>query len=243
MIRFLGGTLYALLFLIIGSPMLLIENIKRKFNPAKADLSSLHIVQRALRTIWKICGTRLTVIGKEKIPADRPVLYVSNHKSYFDIIIGYSLCPGLTGYIAKDSLEKVPLLRNWMRRLYCLFINRDNPKESLRTIMTATDYIKKGISICIFPEGHRNPDDTLLPFKAGATKIAERTSCPIVPVAVTNTQSILKGHIPFVHPSHVIIEYGDPIFTDGLDRREKKALAQQTSDIIQKMLDKNKELI
>ena len=64
------------------------------------------MVQWAFRVIYRICGVKLTIIGQENVPKDTPVLYVANHNSYFDIIITYALCENLTGYIAKDSLEK-----------------------------------------------------------------------------------------------------------------------------------------
>ena len=85
--------------------------------------------------------------------SDEPVLYVGNHRSFFDILLTYSRCKRLTGYIAKKEMEKVPLLSIWMRFVYCLFLDRENPKEGLKTILKAIEYIKKGISICIFPEG------------------------------------------------------------------------------------------
>lgn len=70
-------------------------------------------------------------------------------------------------------MEHIPLLSTWMRFVYCLFLDRENPKEGLKTILTAIDYIKKGISICIFPEGTRNKGEELsmLPFKDGCLKI------------------------------------------------------------------------
>ena len=94
---------------------------------------------------------KVTVIGEENVP-DEPVLFIGNHRSFFDILLTYSRCKRLTGYVAKDSMEKIPLLSTWMRYLYCLFLNRENPKEGLKTILQAIEYVKKGISICIFPE-------------------------------------------------------------------------------------------
>ena len=223
--------------------MLLIESAKAKKDKARADRSSLRIVQRALRCVYKICGVRPTVIGLERIPKDEPVLYVCNHQSYFDIIVGYSLCPGLTGYIAKDNLEKVPLLRTWMRRLYCLFINREDARAGLKTILEAIEYVKSGISICIFPEGTRGDGKTLQEFKAGSLKIAEKTGCPIIPVAISNTHSVFLDHPPFAKPTHVIFEYGEPIPTKDLSREEKKNLTNHVKETIQAMLDHNQSLV
>lgn len=48
---------------------------------------------------------------------------LGNHSSYFDILLTYSQCPDLTGYVAKAEMLKYPLLRDWMKRLYCLFLD------------------------------------------------------------------------------------------------------------------------
>lgn len=243
MLRTIFAILYAIIFLVIGSPLLLVEAIIEKKDKPRADLSSLRIVQHALRCVYKICGVKPTVIGLDRIPKDEPVLYVCNHQSYFDIIVGYSLCPGLTGYVAKDDLEKVPLLRAWMRRLYCLFMNRDDARAGLKTILEAIETVKKGVSICIFPEGTRGDGKTLGEFHAGSLKIAEKTGCPIIPMAISNTHAVLLDHPPAVKPTHVVIEYGEPINTKDMSREEKKNLTALVKNSIQEMLDKNQSLI
>ena len=87
-----------------------------------------------------------------------------------------------------------------MKRIYCLFLNRKDPKEGLKTILTAIDYIKRGISICVFPEGTRNSGEELsmLPFKDGAFKISTKTGCAIIPISMNNTAEIFENHLPKV---------------------------------------------
>lgn len=241
MIRTIFAVLFAVVYLICGIPVLGIEWIIGKFNKEKMDVSSLRMVQWALGTIGKICGVKLTVIGKENIPKDQAVLYVCNHRSYFDIILGYSIMPGLTGYISKDDLEKVPLLNIWMRRLYCLFLNRTDMKQGLKTILKAIEYIKQGVSICIFPEGTRNRGEecSLLEFKEGSFKIAEKTGCPVIPMAISHTADVILNHMPKVTPCHVTIEYGEPIYPKELPKEQKRALGAMTKGRIQEMLDQH----
>ena len=241
MIRLILALLFLILYLIIGIPILGIEWLIAKFNKQAADISQLRMVQWAFRVVLFICGTKVTVIGEENVPKDQAVLYIGNHKSYFDIIITYARCPRLTGYIAKSDMQNVPLLRIWMRRLHCLFIDRENVKEALKTILAAIDNIKNGISMCIFPEGTRNKtEEQMLPFKEGSFKIAEKTGCPIIPMAITNTRDIIKDHIPFVKPTHVTIQYGTPVYPNELPKEEKRALGRYTQNIIQEMLDHEK---
>lgn len=243
MIRTILAVLFAILYLILGIPVLFVEWLIAKRNPKAAELSQLRMVQWAFRVILFICGTKVTVIGEEHVPKNEPVLYIGNHKSYFDIIITYARCPGLTGYIAKNNLEKVPLLNLWMRRLHCLFIDRDNVKEALKTILAGIDNIKNGISMCIFPEGTRNKNpEGLLPFKEGSFKMAEKTGCAIVPMAITNSADILENHFPRVKRTHVILEYGTPIYPNELDKETKKHLGAHCQTILADMLEEHKQM-
>ena len=130
--RTLFAVIYLLLFLILGLPILGIEWIISKFNKQHTDLVQLRIVQWGFRCISFISGIKLTVIGEENVPKDEAVLYIGNHRSIFDIIVTYARCPRPTGYIAKKGVNKVPILRLWMKRLHCIFLNRDDIKEGLK---------------------------------------------------------------------------------------------------------------
>ena len=244
MIRAILALLFAVLYLILGIPVLIVEWIIGKFNKKVMDVSSLRMVQWAFRVIMFICGVKLTVMGDENVPKDEPVLYICNHKSYFDIIITYSRCPNLTGYISKDTLGKVPLLNIWMKRLYCLFLDRKDIKQGLKTILTAIDYVKQGVSMCIFPEGTRNTSENLLlPFKAGSFKIAEKTNCTIIPMAITNSADILENHFPKVKPTHVVLQYGKPIHLKDLSKEEQKHLASYVQKDVEALLLDNQTML
>ena len=133
----------------------------------------------------------------------------------------------------------------WMRRIYCLFLDRDDPKEGLKTILTAIEYIKEGISICVFPEGTRNEGEELsmMPFKDGAFKIATKTGCPIIPVSMNNTAEIFENHFPKIRKTHVIIEYGKPVYPEELDKDTKKHIGSHVKGIILETLRKNASLL
>lgn len=241
MIRFILVVIIVVGFLILSIPILFIEWLIGKWNPRARDLSSLRIIQAVFRFILKVAGTKVTVIGEEHVPKDRPVLYIGNHNSFFDILVTYSRCPNLTGYIAKDSMEKIPLLSTWMKRLHCLFLNRTDMKEGLKTILAGIDKVKSGISICIFPEGTRNKENhlELMPFKEGSMKISEKSGCPIIPMSLNNTASIFEDHFPKIKPTHVILEYGEPIYPKELSREDRKFLGAYTRNIISETVHKN----
>ena len=245
MIRLILVLFAVVAFLILSIPILIVEWLIGKKNPKLRDESSLHIVQFMFRLIQWLAGTKVTVIGEENVPKDIPVLYIGNHRSFFDIVITYARCPRLTGYVAKDSMKKVPLLSVWMERLYCLFLNRTRIKEGLKTILTGIEQIKNGISLCNFPEGTRNKGEELsmLPFKDGALKISTKTGCPIVPISMNNTAAIFENQFPRIKKTHVVIEYGEPVYPKELDKETQKHLGAYCQNIIQETIQKNAALL
>ncbi len=244
MVRFIIAATFVVLFLIFSYVLFFVEWIVGKISKQAKDYSSLRIVQWGFRVILWISGVKLTVIGKENVP-DEAALFVANHRSYFDILIMYVQCERLTGFVAKDAIEKIPSLRVWMRYLYCLFLNRHDVKQGMQVILQAIEYIKQGISICIFPEGTRNDGEelSLLPFKEGSFKIATKTGCPIVPVSINNSAEIFENHIPKLRKTHVIMEYGTPIEPNKLEKEELKHLGVTCQNIIQETMKKNAEKI
>lgn len=244
MIRLIFVVLFLILFLILSLPVMLVEWIIGKVNPNLRDYSSLRIVQWAFKVILLLAGVDVTVIGEEHIP-DEPVLYIGNHRSFFDVPITYSRCRRLTGFVSKKELEKVPLLSNWMRFLYCLFLDRDNVRSGLKTILTAIEQVKNDISIFIFPEGTRNKGEELsvLPFHDGSFKIAEKTGCPVIPVSINNSVQIFEAHFPIIRKTHVVLEYGEPIYPNTLDKEAKKQLGTYCHDLIEATIKKNAALV
>ena len=141
-------------------------------------------------------------------------------------------------------MKKIPLLRDWMRALNCQFLDRTDVKHGLKVILDCIELIKSGISVCVFPEGTRNKQDgEMLPFKEGSLKIAEKTGCLVIPVALTNTAEIFENHMPWIRSCKVVIQYGTPIEPKKLSREEQKHLGAYCRDVIQEMLEKNKSLI
>lgn len=232
-----------ILFLVLSLPVLLVCKLLYPHYPAQVDRFSLALIRIVMKVIFFLTGSKLTVLGEENVPKDQAVMYAGNHRSWFDVVITYSRVPALTGFISKKSIEKVPVINWWMNRLHCLFLDRDNIKEGLKTILAAIDTVKNGISIFIFPEGTRNKtSDAVLEFKAGSFKIAEKSGCLIVPVTLTNTEEILENHFPRIKKARIVLEYGKPIDLNTLDKEERKHINTYVQNIIAQTYIKNKQL-
>ena len=235
--------LYLVLYFIITIPILLVELIIGKFNRHAKVTSSQKIVAFNFKIILWLTGTKITAKGIENIPKNQPVLFVSNHRGFADIPVAYTTIPINVGFVAKKEMEHIPGLSWWMKLINCLFLDRENIKEGLKTILKGINYIENGYSMFIFPEGTRNQGDELLTFKQGSFKMAEKTGCPIIPVAFSNTDAVFEHQQPWVKKAHVIVEYGKPIDINTLSKEARKNLGSMVQEIVSEMIQANNKLI
>lgn len=244
MIRCFFVFLIGIAYLVLGSPLLIVEWIIGKFSPKLKDRSCLFLAKWVFSVISKAAGAKVIAIGEERIPTDTAVLYVGNHRSYYDVILTYLRVPRPTGYVAKKEIEKIPVLRGWMRNLHCLFLDRNNIKQGLKTIHEAIELVKSGISVTIFPEGTRNKvPDTILPFHPGSFKIAEKGDVPIIPMSIVNSAALWEDHLPTMKKGTVIIEYCEPIYMKDLSKEDKRNIGNYVSNIIMERYMENKKLL
>lgn len=244
MIRFIFVFLTLILFLVLSSPFVFAEWLIGKKNPDARNRRCLAVVQFMFRFLLWISGTKVVVEGRENIPADQAVLYVGNHRSYFDILIGYTTVPGFLGFVAKKEMKRYPVLKNWMEYVQCLFLDREDTREALKTILEGIEKVKQGISIWIFPEGTRNDHSEvtdLLPFKEGSLKIAEKTGCLVIPVAMLGNDEIFERHIPFIRAKKVRVRYGTPVEVKKLPPELKKKSGAYIREVIISMLKEMQE--
>lgn len=243
MIRLFFFLIYAIIIIIATPFLFLFMHLFWRNKTEKRDRFCQSFVRMVFKQVLFITGVKTTVKGLENIPKDTAVLYVGNHRSYFDILISYIYFKTPTGYIAKKEMENIPLLRTWMKYIHCLFLDRTSPKEGLKTILAGIDNVKNGYSVVIFPEGTRSETDEILPFKEGSLKIAEKSGCPIIPIIQNNTSAAFEDHIPFLKKCHTVIEFGKPIIISELSPEDKKFLGAYTQKIIQEIHEKNKVLV
>lgn len=240
MIKFILAVIYLLIVGIISLPLYLIVNIIGKFNERKKVEVSQKIVAHFFRVMLLICGVKVDVRGLENVPEDEAVLFMANHRGYFDIISVYATVPVLVGFIAKKEVKKIPSIGVWMKYINCLFLDRDDKKQGLKTILEAIENVKNGYSMFIMPEGSRSKSYEMLPFKKGSFKIAEKANCKILPVAIANSAEVFEKQFPRIKSQTIIIEYGRPIDLPSMDKEERKNISGITREAIQEMLDKIK---
>ena len=184
----------ALFLLVIGFLSLLIDTNKPV---GKLNGFFCGFTKYVMGVVCAIMRVRVTLTGEEKLPEGRWLL-VSNHRSGFDIVTAlWALRRQDLAFIMKPAILRIPAVRRFACRIGCLPIDREDDRAALKTILTAADMLKNGVtSFCIYPEGTRGAGDELLPFRNGAFKVAQKAKVPVVVMTTEGTDKIVKN-FPF----------------------------------------------
>ena len=180
----------------------------------------------------KVTKSTVEVIGEEKLPKDRAVVFIGNHQGNMDIPLLFGFINKPMTFVAKAELGKIPLLADWMKLLQCTFIERKSPRKSVQAIHDAAEGVKKGYSQVIFPEGTRSKGGPHHEFKAGSFKLAFMSGAPIVPVTIDGTWRIYEGQKKVKKGQHVRLIIHDPIETAGLSKEELAKIPATVEKIV-----------
>lgn len=231
MIRTIIWFIYFFLYLFALTPMYLYcKHLNKKGEKEKAWTHIEKIVSRwAKRLLW-LAGGKVIVTGEENIPEGIAV-FVSNHQSNFDIptVLAYTGKP--RPLLAKVSLTKIPGIHGWMNLMGCVFVDRKDPKQTVRALMDSTHLVKEGQSMTIFPEGTRGKGGPMKEFKGGAFRVATQAKVPIVPITIDGTYHLLEEGNR-IHPGTVHVTIHAPIETKGMDKQQIKDLPARVQEQI-----------
>lgn len=165
----------------------------------------------------------MTVEGLENLPEGTAV-FVSNHQSYFDIPLALGYLGDPKGLVSKKEIDRIPFIRQWMRELGCVFLDRENLRASVAALGDASDRVAAGYSMVVFPEGTRTETGEVGEFKAGAFKIAQKNKVPVVPFVLEGSSRLMGKHSLWIHPASVTVKILEPIDTSGYGKEEWRAL-------------------
>jgi 1-acyl-sn-glycerol-3-phosphate acyltransferase len=180
-----------------------------------------------------VTGSKVEVKGLENIPKDQAVLFVSNHQSNFDIplLMGYLNKP--MGFISKVELSKIPIVRQWMENMNCVFMDREDRRQSLQAIKDGIAKLQNGHSLVIFPEGTRSKGDKMGEFKSGSFHLALKSGVPIVPLRINGTYNILESNGNRIKPANISLEAFSPVDPAELGLTDPKAISSYVQQIIE----------
>ncbi len=185
----------------------------------------------------KSLHVRVHVHGKEKMP-DGPYLLVSNHRSIFDPLVGLVYLKDKDiAFVSKEENLRIPFVGKYIAAVGCLPLDRDNPKNAIRSIKQAAKNIKSGYAnYGIYPEGWENKTtDPLLPFRNGAFKIAKEAGCCIVMSAIRGSDKIFRRAFTF-RPIHIHMDILDVIPEETVKESNTGELSEMAFSLMEKHL-------
>lgn len=185
-----------------------------------------------------LAGTRVKVIGKEKIDRNRSYIVMSNHQSHFDVWALIKCLPLSLRWVMKIELRKIPVFGIGCEKLGQIYVDRSNSEKARESLEAARVKIDAGASVMFFPEGTRSADGKIQEFKKGGFVMALETDTPILPITVNGGRFVLpKGRPLAMKPGRIQIIIHDPVEVKGLKYDDREKLLNKIKGIIEGSLD------
>ena len=217
-----------------------LSRLIRLIDKDRGDMFSYRFAQLAMKSFLFYAGTKVEYKGLENIPEDEAVVFIGNHRGFFDVVATYAAIPRITGFIAKKELRFFPVVGWWMGAVYCVFLDRENKRKGVEAILRGVQNVKEGKNMLIYPEGKRSKQEgVLLFFHPGSFRLATKSDAKIIPVVSNNSSAVWEDHLPFFRSAHTCIEFCSPVETAGLTAQEQAALPALIKNIIQERLIAN----
>lgn len=191
----------------------------------------------ATRILMLVTNLKVTIEGKEKIPEGR-FMMVCNHRSKYDPMISWVVLKKYhIAFISKPENFAIPIFGRFIRKCAFMAINRENPREGVKTIEKAARLMKEDVvSVGIYPEGTRATTPDLLPLRNGCFKIAQMANVPIVVIAMTGTQKIhVQSPWKRVHVQMVVT---DVISAEEVMQLRTKEIGERVTADFKEILNK-----
>ena len=185
--------------------------------------------------ILKTAGIRVHAEGLDHIDPAQPAVYAANHLSALDIPVLYASLPTKFRILAKRELFRYPFLGWHLTRSGQIPIDHGDARASLRGLNRASDSLRKGMPLVIFPEGGRSRDGRLQNFMGGAFYMAIKAQAPVVPVVLVGTYEHLPMNSFHLRPGRIEMIVGEPIPTTGMIPREMNKLAARVREVMAEM--------
>ena len=193
--------------------------------------------RRWAKSILRLAGVTVQVEGMEHLTPGGTYVFAANHRSQFDIFVLFAHLPGPFLWIAKKSLFRVPLLGQALSRMGSIPVERGNLSEAKRSLNLATERVKQGYSMIVFPEGTRATSRELLPFKKGLFIMALKAGRPVVPVSISGTNFVQPPGVLRVRPGPVRVVISPPLDPRQLPLKRKEDLAAAVRQAIEAHFD------
>jgi 1-acyl-sn-glycerol-3-phosphate acyltransferase len=183
-----------------------------------------------MRTGVRAAGIRVEISGLQHVPPGVSCIFLSNHVSNLDAPVLFPAIPGRSSVLLKKELMRIPILGTAMRLGQFVPVERGNRRDAAKaSVSAAAAALNSGLHILIFAEGTRSNDGRLATFKRGPFYLAQETGAPIVPVAISGTETMMRKHSAAIRPGIARIQMLPPIDPASYATREDLMRAVRTA--------------
>jgi 1-acyl-sn-glycerol-3-phosphate acyltransferase len=180
------------------------------------------------RFVVAVSGIHIEVRGLERFGSSRPYVICANHQSHMDIPVLLVALPFQFRFTAKKELFRIPFLGWHLRQAGHFPIDRQHPRAAVRSLERATDRIREGLPVVVFPEGGTSRSGEVGPFKRGGFLIAEQTSAWILPVTIAGTRGVLPPGSHCVRAGKVSVTIHPSLPSNSLSATELASRVRRT---------------
>ncbi|UWG95857.1 1-acyl-sn-glycerol-3-phosphate acyltransferase [Dehalobacter sp. DCM] len=220
-------------FLVITYPMLWLATYYKHIG--KKDKNRIlvdRMTGRICRVLFYLTGSKIKITGLENVPEHGAVLFVSNHQGHADSLVIHGFINKPKGFVSVLEALKLPIINQWMEQMACVFINREDARQSTLCFNKAVDYLINGHSMVVFPEGRLSDGEEANDFKKGWLKLATKSGVPIVPISMNGSYKVLAKNGSRVKADTITCVISKPISINHLKKADEAEFIQKLRDTI-----------
>jgi 1-acyl-sn-glycerol-3-phosphate acyltransferase len=179
------------------------------------------------RISLRLAGLEITVAGLERLDLSRPYVFMPNHSSFLDVLLVFAFIPQNFRSIVKEEFFAIPLMGLTVKSSGQIPLDRKSPRKGLQSIKRAAEWLRRGVSIVVFPEGTRSPDGKIHEFKTTLFVLPIRTRTPVVPVLIEGTFEALRSGSVLLKHYPVKVTFLDPVSPECFSDKDRALYAEK----------------
>ena len=193
------------------------------------------------RSLFRLTGSSVHITGFENLPTGA-VIFASNHQGHMDSLVLHGFISKPMGFVSITAALEYPIIRTWLKYMKSVFVDREDPRQSLSCINQAVSYLHEGRSMAVFPEGKLNDGGTTDEFRRGWLKLATKSGMPIVPVCLDGSYKALSKNGKRVGTTVVECTILPPVSAKNLMKANEVQFLKDLRTTITDALDQGREI-
>ena len=210
----------------------------KKMSRDKAPFAARKELKKLSERIIKAAKINLDEAAYKKMKLEDGIVVVANHSSNLDIPVIVTALSIPVGFVAKKEMENWPFYSMWMKMSNCIFLDRSNPREGIKSIRKAVEIVKQGYPTVIFPEGERTLTGEVGNFKKGSFKLATETNGIILPLTIDGTFFVQNRKSILMKPNRKVrLTVGKPIDLRKINQENSKNISEIVRELVVKEME------